>query len=212
MGFLDPKILNEISEPLRVLYEKEGIDVIVVVLNDIGTSPPEHVAGRFADAWCNSMFHCVVLHVPGRNDGPWIIPGGRVIKQRKLEDIKKFVTDAKRRVSSESSEAGKVKASATEATDMLRFWMGDEINRSEMIQRQGELFRKNHEQRKRDQKLAIITIAACVIPLIFGAAYLMIVLRNRAPRIFPDSTTHPRLGAPHAGGTHAVVDLGPPIH
>ena len=210
MSFLDPKLRNEISEPLRVLYEKERIDVIVVVLNDIGASPPEHVAGRFADAWCDSLIHCVVLHVPGRNDGPWIIPSGKLIKQLKLEEIKKSVADATRRISSESSEADKVKASATEAADMLRFWMGNAINRSDMIQKQGALFRKEHEQNKWDQKLAMITTAACVIPLIFGVAFLMLFLRNRAPRIFPDSTIHSRLGAPHAGGNHAVADLGPP--
>lgn len=209
-GTLEPRIINEISDPLQKLYEKERIDVIVVVLNDIGASPPELVAERFAEAWSQSPVHCIVLHVPGHPDSPWLIPGGKLIEQLKLEEIKKSVADAKRRISAEPNEVGKLKASATETADMLRFWIGNAINRSELIQKQSAIYRQRQEQKMRDRKLALVTTAACAIPLIFGIAFFMIFLRNRRPRIFPECTIHSRLGAPHAGGNYAVADLGPP--
>lgn len=209
-GALESSTLKEISEPLRVVYEKEGIDVIIIVLNDVGESPPEHVAGRFADAWCKLPIHCVVLHVPGRKDSPWIIPGGKLIEHLKLEEIKKSVADATRRISSESSEADKVKASAIEAADMLRFWMGNAINQSAMMQKQSEISRQEHDQKKRERNLAMIIAAACAVPLTLGIVIFMMFLHNRKPRIFPDCAITPRLGAPHAGGNYAVTDLGPP--
>ena len=43
-GFLDPAQVKAVSDPLAAFYQKEGIDVIVVVVPDLGNAPPEHVA------------------------------------------------------------------------------------------------------------------------------------------------------------------------
>jgi hypothetical protein len=208
-GFFKPELVKEISDPLAAIYTKEGIDVIVVVLTDIGKAPPEHVAGRFAGAWCESPLHCVVLHVPGREDSPWIVPAGKLIGHLNPEQVQQAVADARRRASAEPKEADKVKAAATEAADMLRYWMANAVNHSELIQSESTRMRAELASKSRKLKITAMIAAAATIPIIMGISFLIVLLRKRGPARFPDHTCQVRLGAPHAGGNHAVADLGP---
>lgn len=209
-GLLKPELVKEISDPLAAIYKKEGIDVVVVVLTDIGKAPPEHVAGRFAGAWCESPLHCVVLHVPGREDSPWIVPAGKLIGHLNPEQVQQAVADARRRASAEPKEADKVKAAATEAADMLRYWMANAVNHSESIQSESTRMRAELQSKSRKWKFTAMIAAASTIPIIMGISFLVMLLRKRGPACFPDPGCQVRLGAPHAGGNHAVADLGPP--
>lgn len=210
-GFLKPEVVKEISEPLAAIYRNEGIDVIVVVLADLGKTPPELVAGRFAEAWCKSPMHCTVLHVPGRENSPWIVPAGRLVGRLNPQQIQPAVADAQRRASLEPNDADKVKAAATAAADMLRHWTADAINRRMMSQSKSTRMRADLEYKTRQWRIATMVVAASVIPLVSGISFLIVSLRNRGPRFFPDHAKQLRLGAPHAGGNHAVADLGPPM-
>lgn len=210
-GFLKPETLREISGQLSSYSQKEGIDVLVVILPDIGGAPPEHVAGRFAEAWCKPTIRCVVLHVPGREDSPWIIPSGRLIEHINPEQIRQAVDNAQRRAASEPKGPDKVKAAATEATDLLRYWMANAINRTEMLLTEKTKIRMEHETKARQWKIAVMVGVASIIPLLVGISFLMVFLRNRGPGYFPNQTWQLRLGAPHAGGNRAVADLGPPL-
>lgn len=209
-GFLEPAQVKAISDPLVSFYQKEGIDVIVVVLADLGNAPPEHVARSFASAWCKSPLHCVVLHVPGREDGPWIVPNGRLVDHLNPDQVQQAVNDGRRRAASEAKDPDKVRAAANEAADMLRYWMGNAINRSDMIRSESSRIRSELEVQSRRWKMGVMVTVAAVIPVIVGISLLIVFLRRRGPRYFPQSKTGRRLGAPHAGGNHAVVDLGPP--
>lgn len=209
-GFLEPSKLKEIADPLAEFFQKEGIDVIVVVLADLGNAPPEHVARSFASAWCASPLHCIVLHVPGREDGPWIIPDGRLVGHLNPDQVQQAVSDGRRRAAAEPKEPDKVRAAANEAADMLRYWMANAINRSDMIQAESTRMRLELENQSRRWKMAAMLTVASVIAGIAGISMLIVFLRSRGPRYFPKSRSSPRLGAPHAGGNHAVVDLGPP--
>ena len=44
-GFLDPQVTQEISDPLAKILAEQGVDVIVVIMDDLEGAPPEHVAG-----------------------------------------------------------------------------------------------------------------------------------------------------------------------
>jgi len=210
-GVLDPALVKKISDPLKAVSAAEGVDVIVVVLKDLGSAPPEHVALQFADAWGKSSIHCVVLHVPGQPLSPWIIPHGKLISQIKPEELVQTVAAAERRVRAEPKDGDKVKAAATEAADMLRYWLANAINRTERIKTEAAAARLELETRNRQRKILMFSAAASFIPAVVGIAFLITLLKRRGPRYFPNHAWQLRLGAPHAGGNQAVSDLGPPL-
>ncbi|MEY3896844.1 MAG: hypothetical protein RLZZ214_2364 [Verrucomicrobiota bacterium] len=209
-GSMDPAQVKAISDPLAAFYQKEGIDVIVVVVPELGNAPPEHVARSFASAWCKSPLHCVVLHVPGREDGPWIVPNGRLVEHLNPDQVQQAVNAGRRRAASEAKDADKVRAAANEAADMLRYWMANALNRSEIIRTESGRIRSELETRSRQRTMAAMLTAASVVPVIAGISLIIVFLRRRGARYFPQPASRPRLGAPYAGGNHAVVELGAP--
>ncbi len=209
-GLLDSATLKTISDPLAKIHEEEGVDVVVVVIKDLEGAPPEHVAGRFAAAWCTAPIHAVVLHVPGRADSPWIIPGGELLNYLKPETVAQKLADAKRNASREPTEPGKVRAAANEAADMLRYWTGSAINRSRYLDVERARIYQEFENKDRQRKIILLVVASSFIPLVVGFSFLYFHFRRNKTRRFPDIHPPRRLGAPHAGGNHATLDLGPP--
>jgi hypothetical protein len=207
---LDPKMAKEISGPLAKNLTDEQVDVIVVILKDTGSAPPEHVARQFAEAWCRTPMHCVVLHIPGAADTPWIVPAGQLISHINPAKVELEVDDRERRARAEPDDAHKVKSAASEAADMLRYWMKEALMHSEMIQTESLRIRLEMESNARNKQIALFGTVAAIIPLIAGLTILIRVLRRRGSSYFPNHLWQLRLGAPHAGGNHAVVNLGPP--
>jgi hypothetical protein len=211
VGLLDPAVAKAVSDPLAAAYQKEGIDVMVVLLREIGQAPPEHVAGRFAAAWCEAPIHCVVLHIPGREGSPWIVPTGKLIGQIDPAAVKTAVANAQRRIAAESTDADKIKTSATAASDMLRIWMGSAIARATHIGIETTKMRLELEAESRRWKLGVMIAAAAFVPLVAGIVLIASLVNHRGPRRFArNHPSPPRLGAPHCGGAHATADLGPP--
>jgi hypothetical protein len=209
--FLEPALVKEIAEPLAKNLREEGVDVMVVVLKDIGSAPPEHVARQFAAAWCTSPAHCIVLHVPGNPGSPWIVPAGQVINDARPEQLEQDVMDRERRAKAEPDDPHKVKAAASESADMLRYWMKNALNRSEMIQTESTRIRTEQETISIKKRVAIFGTLASLLPLAALLGVIMRGIRKRGPAYFPNHLWRLRLGAPHAGGNHAVADLGPPM-
>lgn len=208
-NFLDQATLTEISQPLSRIFHDEGVDIIVVILEDLEGAPPEHVAGRFADAWCRSPIHAVVLHVPGRHDSPWIVPDGDLIDSIKPEVVSRKVAEAVRNAAREPKEPDKVRAAANEAADMLRYWLRNAVNRSEYLQTERTKIRVELETKARRKQIVMLAAAASAIPVLLGVSLLFVAMRKQGPRRFPETQPPRRLGAPHAGGNHCVVTLGP---
>lgn len=204
-------VRKQLSARLSDYRKKEGIDVIVVVLKDIGEAPPEHVASSFAQAWCTSPLHCIVLHVPGRKDSPWVVPAGRVIQDLPPQEVAKAADDARRHAMLEPKEQDKVRTAADEAATMLSYWMAHAINHSENIQTQGTRWREDQQKKSRQWKIIAMISGASVVLLGAVLSLVSVLKRKRGPNRFPNQFTQPRLGAPHAGGNHAVADLGPPL-
>lgn len=208
---LKPETVKELSESLAAIYQKEGIDVIVVILNDLGKAPPEHVAKRFAEAWSKSSIHCVILQVSDHADSPWVVPGGKILGYLNPDQVQLAVASIQRHAAAEPRDEDKIITAANESADMLRYWMANAINRSAMIQTESAKMRKDLETKARQRQVAVMIAAGTFIPIIAGISLLVVVLRSRRPAYFPDPAWQPRLGAPHAGGNHAVADLGPPL-
>lgn len=207
---IDPQITQEIAGPLATIYKNEGIDVIVVVLADLDGAPPEHVAKRFAAAWCDTPIHAVVLHVPGAADTPWIVPAGKLISRVKPEVLTKDLGDAKRRAVSEPNDSARVRAAVNEISDKLRFWLATAINRSEYLNTERSKVQLELETKAKHWQVAMLTAAASAIPLLCGISALIYFVRKPGPRRFPSTQPPRRLGAPYAGGNHAVAEIGPP--
>ncbi len=206
---LDPATLAGISGPLERILRDEGVDVVVAILPSLDGAPPEFVAGRLAKAWCESPIHAVVLHVPGNKESPWIAPDGNLIDTIKPEVVAQKVADARRNASREPDEQAKVRAAATEAADMLRYWMRNAINRGEFLQTERTKIRLDLETKARQKRIALLVVAASAIPFLIVVSMLVVTLRKPGPRRFPDTLPPRRLGAPHCGGNHCVFTLGP---
>lgn len=211
-GLLGSEMAEQISKPLASYRANDSIDVIVVILDDLGNFPPEEAAKQFSDAWCDPLLNCIVLHVPENPDGPWIYPGGKIVRELlNPKIINTQVAQGKRRAALETNEAGKVRAATTEAADLLRIWMGMSKLRTDGIRQQQQRFREVMEKKMRWRKLllpAALTATVILSALIYGA----IVAKQRfRSRVFPTTIIHTRLGAPHAGGNDACIDLGPPL-
>jgi hypothetical protein len=172
-GTLDPAVAKSISDSLAKIYQTEEIDVIVIVIKEIGQAPPEHVARQFTAAWCTSPAHCIVLHVPGRESSPWIIPAGKLIGRMNPEIVKTAVANAHRRVITETNDTNKVKAAANEASDMLRIWMGSAITQTEDTQVEAAKMRIEVTAERRRWTLGVMIAAAAFIPLV--AAIVLLV-------------------------------------
>jgi TPM domain len=199
-GVLSPEQQETISRPLREILKNEGVDVLVVVLPEIGDAPPEHVVKGFAEIWAKAKVNSVVLHVPGRDGSPWIFPGELMSRMINPEVVREAIADAEKRSAAESTDFGKVRAASTEASDILRYWKGGALIRSELIVNHGMKMRLEYANRRRLIKLIAVIGAALLIPLLAGAAFIFIRVRNSRPRAFPEIKVVTRLGAPYSGG------------
>lgn len=211
VGLLEPQVVKEISENFARIRKDEGIDIVVVILPDLEGAPPEHVARRFAAEWCEAPIHAVVLHVPGRQDGPWIVPAGKLIGLIKPETLAQSIADGQRRAAAEPDEPAKIRSAATEAADMLRYWMATAINRSELLRTARTEIRLDQETKAYNWRIVLLAGMATVIPMILGISLLVYFFRPSRERRFSESIPPRRLGAPHAGGNRAMVELGNPL-
>lgn len=209
-GVLSKAVTDEISATLTSVLKQEGVDIIVVVLPDLGQAPPEHVADRFGAAWCSADAHCVVLHSPERDGSPWIVPGKKWLAGQEPQQTAKIIEAARRRAAAEAKDSDKVKAAAGEAADMLRFRHADEINRSQARLTESTRLRLELETKSRQARIFILGGVAIFLLSLVAISFLISRLRKIGPARFPNHAWQLRLGAPHAGGNHAVVEMGKP--
>jgi hypothetical protein len=199
-GVLTQKEQERISEPLKEILKNEGIDIIVVILAEIGDAPPEHVAKGFAEKWATTTVNSVVLHVPGKEGSPWIFLGEVMMESIKPESIRETISEAEKRAAAEPTDFGKVRAASIEASDAIRYWLGGALLRTEdMIQKRLEM-QLARERREGLLKISAVLGAAALIPLAFGAVFITMSVRRRSARHFPPLRKIARLGAPYAGG------------
>jgi hypothetical protein len=207
---LSPEEITEISAPLSIAYQRDKIDVMVVVLPELGSAPPEHVAKSFAEAWCKSPLHCVVLHVPGRLDSPWLVPAGKLLEYISQEEIRSATTTAHRHAAAEEKDANKLKAASGEAIVLVRYWQGNVSNQNQLIQNHRIQMQLDQETQARNWQIAGLMALASAVVLVAGYSFISLFLRRRGPAYFPEYESLQRLGAPHAGGNHATIQLDPP--
>lgn len=201
---------KEISEPLGRLLENEGVDILVVILPEIGDAPIRHVAKGFRDEWASESLNAIVLHVIGHQESPWIFPGdtiNRVVKSEKLADS---IQTAESRARSEPTEFARIRAASIEAADIMRYWIGGAAIGSEALISERLSRKLAFEKRERLIKLAAMIGLAGAIPLIFGVVFFITMLKKRGARNFPLVRKTPRLGAPYAGGGKAMSNIKKP--
>jgi len=206
-NFLTPDQTAKIVIPLEAICARDGVDIFVVILPDIGDAPPEHVAGGFATAWCNQEMNAIILYSPSRKDSPWIVPGGRTLDLIKRPLIDKAISEAQHRAAREPFESGKIRAASTEAADLLRVWKGSTITQGEEIKSWRETLLAQRQNQFSGWKLIALAAGCAFIPSILVLWLLIRHLRQRGPRNFPQPVHAQRLGAPFCGGNSAAIDL-----
>lgn len=202
-GVLKLEEQQEISKPLREILTKESIDVVVVILPEIGDAPPEHVVRGFAEKLTETKINAVVLHVPGREGSPWIYPGELMRGVVEPGVLKEVIDAAEKRAAAEPTDFAKVRAASIEAADVMRYWKGGALLRTENIISKQREWQLAKERRERLLKLAAALAAVVVIPLLFGAFFIQARMRNSRQRRFPALCKISRLGAPYSGGNSA---------
>ncbi|MFT4175852.1 MAG: TPM domain-containing protein [Luteolibacter sp.] len=209
-NFLTPDQASKIIKPLQEVMKNDNIDVIAVVLPTLGDAPPKYVAERFGEAWGDATVHAVVLFSPGRQDGPWIVPGGKFLRAIKPAEVEKKIAVAQRRAASEPYASHKILAACTEASDLLRYWTGGMLSYGENFQFQRSVLIQEQQRKKFLLKAIGLGTACSVIP---AALFIWWIVRRRRaaqPLHFPIPPITPRLGAPYAGGNHVTLDLEVP--
>jgi len=205
---LSQEMAKRLADELTHLQSRERADVVIVLLPSIGELPPEHVARRFDEAWGKDVLHAVVLDVAGRNDGPWIHVGGEVTNSDRRDIIPRMTKEALRLARQEPDRESCLRSASVQTSDILRYLKGKV--KTQVEEYQSERFRE-HQQKERDaeqKRILLVSAASCLLPLA-GIVFLIgsVIWRCRARR-FPEIIWTRRLGAPHAGGNNATVDLG----
>lgn len=199
-----PKQRKEISEPLSRLLEKEGIDILVVILPEIGDAHARHVATGFREEWASKSLNAIVLHVIGHTESPWIFPGDAIDRVVKPERLDQSIKAAESRARSEPTDFAKIRAASVEATDIMRYWIGGALISSEALISERLSRELAFEKRERLIKLAAMMGLAGAIPLVVGVVFFLTKLKKKGSLSFPMVRKIPRLGAPYAGGSKAM--------
>jgi len=206
---LVPEAEAVIGKALEQIRKTEFIDIVIVILPDLGGAPPDHLARTFAGAWCDVAANCIVLHVPGHPESPWIFPGGRVAKGTPPEISQPAINAARSRAARENGGGRIVRAAASEAADLMRIWVGSAAHMEEItLTRQARAQLAKELALRRRQIFLIAGIGSC-LPILLGLSAFLISSRRRRARRFPHIHWHRRLGAPHAGGNHISLILPP---
>lgn len=192
-----------ISAPLDEIRKKERIDIIIVILPEIGDTPPSLLAAEFPEQWCQLKMNAVVLYVPGNPDSPWIFPARIISNAVKPNALKETFSAAQKRASAEPTENGKIRVAAIEAADALRYWDGSAVLVTENIVQSRLRAQFAYERRQRLYKLSAVFGAAAAIPGIAGLIFIFLRLKNSGSKRFPQTRKLTRLGAPYSGGNNA---------
>lgn len=203
-GLLTPSQRKAVANPLVAILKDQRIDVLVVILPDIGDAPARHVAKGFRDAWSESPVNAIVLHVPGNSESPWIFPGEIIHQVVETSQLQDWIDAGELRASAETDDYGKIRAASVEATDIMRYCSGGALLRTEAMI--GERVRQEmaHERKKRLMKTAALLGLVGIIPIAIGLGYLVANFGKSRPRVFPTVRKISRLGAPYAGGNIAA--------
>jgi uncharacterized membrane protein YgcG len=210
-GLLDERVEDELARALDKTYRENQVDLMVVILKNIGQAPPEHVAKSFATAWARGPLNAVILHVPGCKDGPWIVPGGALIEGVNPDIVRQSVGDAMRRAALEPNDVAKVVAAVDETSSFLRYWFATAVIRSEHVTAQRMEIRKNLGNRFWTWRFRLFALGAVFLLLLGLVFTILLRIQRRKSRRFRSSQEIRRLGAPHCGGNRAVILLEPPV-
>lgn len=209
-SLINNTLAKDISVGLAEVFKNETIDIMVIILKDLGNAPPEFVAKRFEKEWSKSPFNCVVLYVPGPSSNPLLFPSKKVSEYHDPDKIVDVIADTEKKIAGKSGDDEKIKTAAVEAVDMLRYWINTVIITSNTLHQQQEAL--NYFKKRREQRIRylILLVIATLIPSISAIWILVAYLKRLRPAYFPKHSWQTRLGAPHAGGNNVVVKLGSP--
>jgi hypothetical protein len=206
-----------LSDEDRFLWERqleswrlrEGVEIFLVILPDLGGTPSEYVIKEIATRWSTGDLCGVILFVPGTSM-PRIWWQGDVIRSIELDPRaqREMILRMEKKASSEQNDRDRLSSAIYQTSDALR------VIHSQWLQLQRLRDKWNdsvYEKWSVDRvKRRIRWMTAASVGLV---SFLLIIwwarlrLRSRRRYLFPRVTAQRRFGAPHAGGAGAVVSL-----
>lgn len=205
---LSSDLADRLIQELEKANKRDHADVMVILVPTVGELPPEHVARRFSEAWGNRLLNAVILDVAGRNDGPWIYVGGEIAYNDRYGYIPQKIGEALRLARQEPDRESCLRSATGQTSDLLRFLRGRAQSQGQAYLTERIKARLEAEERARTKKIVTYAAIASVVPFLSLTVLVALFFLRRRPRYFPPVLWSKRLGAPHAGGNDAVVDLG----
>jgi hypothetical protein len=206
-----------LSEQERYVWEsqleswkyQEGVEIFLVILPNLHSTPPEHVLREISQRWGASDLCGVVLHVID-GDGPWIWWQGDVMNQINLEPRaqREMILRMQKKARSEEIERDRVSSAVYQLSDTLRVIYSQWKQFHHLRDKWNDSIYQKWSQDRLRRRTKWVTLGACalVLTIISAGVFRYYWIRRRRYH-FPRITAQRRFGAPYAGGSGAIVSL-----
>ena len=187
----------------------DGVDLYLVILPSLHSTPSEHVIRQIADQWGNADLHGVVLYVPG-SSGPSLWWNGEVMEKVQMDPRarREMIARMEKRASSQVTESDRVSTAIQELSDTLRVISAQSKQLQAMRDRWNDTVYQKWSNDRFSRRTMIIF--ACGVGLLSALLLFLIlrsIFRGRKSFHFPRTSPQRRFGATFAGGSGATSSI-----
>lgn len=206
--FLDEDFTTDIA--YRISYERDHrqFEVFVILFEE---EPPQGagiLAKQAGESWSEGEYWCVVYQV-GKDSEPDCLVGGDLMAQLPAEELERTVRGARNTALLVSTPQRRLEEIVNNLSDEFGFL---QVRLKEAHEKSVEKW-ENEQAEKIKRKEALRALAAVLIVVFLGLAFLAFVLwkkhlRKLKPMMFPHTSPRRRLAAPFSGGGDVLVKYG----
>jgi uncharacterized membrane protein YgcG len=187
----------------------EGVDLYLVILPSLHSTPAEYVIRQIADQWGKADLHGVVLYVPG-SSGPSLWWNGEVMEKVQLDPRarREMIARMEKRASSQVTERDRIATAVQELSDTLRVISAQATQLQAMRDRWNDTVYQKWSNNRLSRRTMIIF--ACGVGLLSALLLFLIlrsIFRRRKSFHFPRTSPQRRFGAAYAGGSGATSSI-----
>jgi hypothetical protein len=204
-GLISPAGKNALIREANSIRESSGLDLLVVVIEQLNGWEPQALAEDLANRWGYHGGRALILWLPdGSNENPWIAVSGMVRNEISSAKLDAMVLRAKSQARSDQRFEEALRRAVVSLGEDLRFAAGGAARKVEPEAKMPRI-------RTMDAVLILVrdsrkvAVAGLVgLGLLLGLVYALIRIVQRVrmaliPRKFPDVSWKRRFGAPHGG-------------
>jgi uncharacterized membrane protein YgcG len=196
---------SNLTRELVSIKESSGIDVLVAVVESLGTNDPQELAEELANRWGYHGGRALILYVPENKTSPWIAVSGLIRSEMPAATLEAIINKAKQRARTDPSVHGAVSKAVDSLGEDLRFAAARAARGVSSAPQQMAaptlkdfifLFIGNFK------KIIIVVglaILICAFLIYWTIRTWKRVRISLTPKTFPEISWKPRFGAPYAG-------------